>query len=178
MSYSSEALKRFNYLLSETTTVYHDAAARLGLSYSVMQILYTVCSDGDGLRCPLSDVCRQTGISKQTVNSALRRLEAEGLAYLERAGGEAQGRVPDGGGRGPGGAHRGPDYGGGKRGIRLLAPGGRGGVPGTHGEVSGGLPGADPDPSRPLTAPGMSGPVRAFYFLWSTENHDTAIRPL
>ena len=88
MSYSSEALKRFNYLLSETTTVYHDAAARLGLSYRVMQILYTVCSDGDGLRCPLSDVCRQTGISKQTVNSALRRLEAEGLAYLERTGGK------------------------------------------------------------------------------------------
>ena len=88
MSYSSEALKRFNYLLSETTTVYHDAAARLGLSYSVMQILYTVCSDGDGRRCPLSEVCRQTGISKQTVNSALRRLEGEGLVCLERAGGK------------------------------------------------------------------------------------------
>ena len=78
MPRSSRALRRFNYLLSETDAAYHEAASRLGLSDSVMQILYTVCDSDSGERCPLSEVCRRTGISKQTINSALRRLEAGG----------------------------------------------------------------------------------------------------
>jgi len=33
-----------------------------------------------------SSLCKVSGISKQTVNSALRKLEAEGIIYLENAG--------------------------------------------------------------------------------------------
>lgn len=77
----SKELQRYNYLLSETGAAYHEASARLGLPDSSMIILYTICDSGDS--CPLRDICRNAGISKQTVNSALRRLEAAGIIYLE-----------------------------------------------------------------------------------------------
>ena len=47
MPHGSKALRRFNHLFSETTEAYHDASVRLGLSYSMMQILYTVYDYGD-----------------------------------------------------------------------------------------------------------------------------------
>lgn len=87
MAHSSSAMGRFNHLLGETTAAYHEVAVRLGLSDSVMDLLYTLY-DCPGGRCALQELCRWTGISKQTVNSALRRLEAEGVLYLERAGGK------------------------------------------------------------------------------------------
>ena len=77
----SKTLKRYNYLLGETNAAYHDASSKLGLTYSSMTVLYVVCNTGD--TCPLRDICRNADISKQTVNSALRRLEADGLIYLE-----------------------------------------------------------------------------------------------
>ena len=86
MEHSSKNLRRLNHLLSETNAAYHEAAARLGLSDSVSQILYTVCAYDDGYRCPLHKICVETGISKQTINSALRKLEGEGIARLEQAG--------------------------------------------------------------------------------------------
>lgn len=82
----SQVLKRYNYLLSETNAAYHEASTRLGLSDSSMIVLYTICDAGDSR--PLREICRSAGISKQTVNSALRRLEADGLIYLENAGGK------------------------------------------------------------------------------------------
>ncbi len=74
-------LKRFNFLLSEINAVYHGAALKLGLSDAGMSILYTICNYGD--KCPLNDIIRMSGICKQTVNSALRKLESEGIVYLE-----------------------------------------------------------------------------------------------
>ena len=49
-----------------------------------MQVLYTICNNGEG--CQIGDICRLSGISKQTINSALRKLEAEGIVYLEASG--------------------------------------------------------------------------------------------
>lgn len=77
----SKELRRFNHLLGETDGVYHDLAVRMGLSDSVMRILYSLC--GEGEPCPLRTVIRQSGASKQTINSAIRRLEREGLVRLE-----------------------------------------------------------------------------------------------
>lgn len=88
MEHSSKVLRRLNYLLSETNAAYHKVSARLGLSDSVLQILYTICDCGDGYRCPLHQIRVETGISKQTINSALRKLEREGLAYLKQSGGK------------------------------------------------------------------------------------------
>lgn len=77
----SQGMKRFNYLSSEIDNTYHEIARRLNLSDSAMMILYTICNFGDS--CPLSDICRLSGVSKQTINSAIRKLEAEGVVFLE-----------------------------------------------------------------------------------------------
>lgn len=85
---SRESLNRFNYLFGETEALYHEMAHKLGLSDSAMKILYTVCDTGEP--CPLQEVCRRSGLSKQTANSALRKLEAEGIVFLESAGPRAK----------------------------------------------------------------------------------------
>lgn len=82
---TSEGMRRFNHLVTETDAVYHEAALRMGMSDSIMQILYVLCDKGGS--CPLGEICLLTGISKQTINSALRKLEEDGIAYLEGLGG-------------------------------------------------------------------------------------------
>lgn len=92
----SKELRRYNYLLGETDRVYHEAAVRMGLSDSAMRILYSLC--GEGSPCPLQTVIRQSGASKQTINSAIRRLEKEGIVRLEPGRGrEKNVRLTDGG---------------------------------------------------------------------------------
>lgn len=76
-------MKHFNLLVSEIDTAYHDAALKLGMSDSAMLVLYTLCSYGG--ECMLGDIT--SGASKQTINSALRKLETEGIVYLEIFGG-------------------------------------------------------------------------------------------
>lgn len=71
-----ENAKRINYLVREIDAAYHEAAWRLGLSDSAMSILYTICLNGD--HCPLGDIVSLSNISKQTINSALRKLEESG----------------------------------------------------------------------------------------------------
>lgn len=77
----SNEIQRFNHLVGEIEAVYHETAWKMGLSDSVFDILYTICNYGDC--CMLKDICRNSGLSKQTVNSALRKLEKEGIVYLE-----------------------------------------------------------------------------------------------
>lgn len=76
-------MKRFNLLMSEIDNAYHQAAKKLGLSDSAMLILYTL-SSSDG-ECLLGDITLCVG--KQTVNSALRKLEADGIVETEPSGG-------------------------------------------------------------------------------------------
>ena len=80
----SKELKRYNYLFGETGAVYHEIYLKLGMSDSAINILYTILEKGD--RCMLQNICRCTGLSKQTVNSALRKLEGDGMVCLEKAG--------------------------------------------------------------------------------------------
>lgn len=79
-------LKRFNYIITETDAAYHRAAQKLGITDSAMMILYFAYDNGGSY--PLSDICRLSGISKQTINSALRKLEAEGIVTLNAADGK------------------------------------------------------------------------------------------
>ena len=78
-------IKRFNHLTSEINAAYHETSLKFGISDSAMQILYTLCSYGNP--CPISDVCHLTGISKQTINSALRKLEQDNIIRLEQGSG-------------------------------------------------------------------------------------------
>ena len=77
----SKDMKRFNHLIGEIEAVYHEVSWKQGLSDSVFEVLYTICNYGDS--CMLKDICHNCGLSKQTVNSALRKLEKEGIVYLE-----------------------------------------------------------------------------------------------
>ena len=77
----SKEMKRYNYLIGEIEATYHEASLKLGLSDSALKILYALCDVGEG--CLLQDICFYTGISKQTINSALRKLEEEKVLYLK-----------------------------------------------------------------------------------------------
>ena len=81
---SSASLKRLNHLQCEMSAVYHEMSHLCGLSDSTMQILYTICNFGEE-SCLLRDICRLTGLPKQTINSALRKLEDEDIVFLEAA---------------------------------------------------------------------------------------------
>lgn len=87
-SFTSKDLKHFNHLITEMDAAYHDISLKLGLSDSAMSILYTICNYGES--CLLQDICRQSGLSKQTINSALRKLETENILYLEMAGAKSK----------------------------------------------------------------------------------------
>lgn len=76
-------LKRFNYIITEMNAAYHRAAQRMGLSDSAMSILYSVCDKG-GSRA-LSDICRSSGLSKQTISTSLHKLAADGYVMLDES---------------------------------------------------------------------------------------------
>ena len=78
-------LKRFNYVVNETCALYHIAAQKIGISDSVLNILYTVCCEGG--RVYLSQIARANGMSKQTINSAIRKLEKDDIVFLEKGEG-------------------------------------------------------------------------------------------
>ena len=78
----SKKRKRYNFLRGELEAVYHMMSLKLGLSDSASMILYAICEEGDSR--PLSEICHLSGLSKQTINSSIRKLETEGILYLEK----------------------------------------------------------------------------------------------
>lgn len=83
-----DKVHRINCLTSEMDAVYHQAALKLHVSDSVMYVLYMIHDKGEG--CLLHDICKATGISKQTVNSAIRKLERDGILYLRQHSGRSK----------------------------------------------------------------------------------------
>ena len=81
----SEQLQYYNLLTSEIDEAYHNASLKLGLSDSAMMILYALCSRENP--CPLLEIAKLTGISRQTIHSAIKELEAQGILTLESPGG-------------------------------------------------------------------------------------------
>lgn len=79
---------RLNCLAHDLDAVYHQAALKLGISDSVLCILYVIYEKGDS--CLLQDICNESSISKQTINSALRKLEKDEILYLEQDKGRAK----------------------------------------------------------------------------------------
>ena len=80
--------KKLNYLHSEIDALYHMSSLKLGISDSVSIVMYVICDLGEG--CMLSDIYKSSGVSKQTVNSAIRSLEADGVLMLEQADGRSK----------------------------------------------------------------------------------------
>lgn len=83
-----DKIHQINYLTSELDALYHQASLKIGLADSAMRVLYALHDNGE--KCLLSEIYKQSGISKQTVNSAIRKLEEEGVIYLEQHKGKAK----------------------------------------------------------------------------------------
>ncbi len=81
-------MHRINYLNAELNALYHHASLKLGLTDSASIVLYTIYDNGED--CLLSDIYKQSGVSKQTVNSAIRNLEKKHIIYLEQHSGRAK----------------------------------------------------------------------------------------
>lgn len=76
---------QYTYLAGEINALYHEAAVKMGVSDSVQNILY-VLYEKKG-RCLQSEISRLTGISRQTINSAIRKLKKDEIVYLEQGKG-------------------------------------------------------------------------------------------
>lgn len=81
-------IHRINYLTSELQSIYHQSSVKLGISDSVSTVLYAIYDAGEA--CLLSDIYKNSGISKQTINSAVRGLETDGILYLEQHTGRSK----------------------------------------------------------------------------------------
>ena len=89
--------QRYCSLNSEIAECYHAASTRLGQSDSVMQILYVLCLEEDP--CPIGRILQESGLSKQTVHSALHSLEAAGYLRLAPLDGRRKSVVLTGSGK-------------------------------------------------------------------------------
>lgn len=85
---NGDMMYRINCLASDLDSLYHQAAFRLGLSDSEMFVLYLLHENGG--ECALSRMHRETSISKQTLNSAIRKLERGGIIFLAQSGGRTK----------------------------------------------------------------------------------------
>lgn len=75
-----DKIYQINCLTEEVDSLYHQAALKLGVSDSVMFVLYMLHIGGE--KCLLYDIYKLSGISKQTINSAIRKLENDGIYIL------------------------------------------------------------------------------------------------
>ena len=66
------------FALMEYSESYHEATLKIGLSDSAFNILYSIVDLGDG--CSQSDICKYSCLSKQTVNSSIKKMAS--LNYL------------------------------------------------------------------------------------------------
>lgn len=76
----SKYLKKYNHVYKEINDTYHEAARKLHLSDSAFDIFYTIYEMGDN--CLQRDICKASFLPKQTVNSSIRKLEANGYLIL------------------------------------------------------------------------------------------------
>lgn len=94
-THPSKTLLRINHLLAETDAVYHQMFSRLGLADSTMHILYTLLNAGG--QCPLKEIRQLTGLPKQTLHSAISKLEEDGHVLLLTEGRSKSARLTDSG---------------------------------------------------------------------------------
>ena len=59
----------YTYLSGEINALYHEAAVKAGISDSIQNILYVICEKGGS--CSQSEISKLTGMSRQTINSAI-----------------------------------------------------------------------------------------------------------
>ena len=83
-----QSLQHYILLLSEIEATYHKANIQFGISDSYSIILYIIYVYGDN--CPLHKIRYLSGLSKQTLNSAIKNMQQEGLAGLHFIDGKSK----------------------------------------------------------------------------------------
>lgn len=83
-----DRVHRVNCLSNDLDALYHRVARSFGLADSILIVAYMIHEKGDG--CLLYDICSTSGLSKQTVNSAIRSLENDGVLFLEQDRGKTK----------------------------------------------------------------------------------------
>ena len=73
---------RLNKSYNELNGLYHDISMKLGLSDSESMVMYMLYDVQEALT--QSDIVKATGLSKQTLNSAIRKLEKGEIILLEK----------------------------------------------------------------------------------------------
>ncbi len=79
------SLTEFNQIHKEMDSLYHTMALNLNLSDSAFIILYALYEQEDG--CLQKDICHDFCVSKQTINSSIKKLEQQGYVLLEQGSG-------------------------------------------------------------------------------------------
>lgn len=70
-------LQEFNNIITELFTAYHQIALKLGVTENELWILYELLpEEGEGIL--QRELCLRLGLPKQTVNSALQKMEQAG----------------------------------------------------------------------------------------------------
>ena len=77
-----ELLNQNDKILDE---LYHSYAASVHLSETAFWILYIAWTQGDG--CTQKEICDSWSYSRQTINTALKNLERQGILCLKTAEG-------------------------------------------------------------------------------------------
>lgn len=80
----SKDMKRCNHLTSEIEAVYHSMAKHFDMGDCELLLLYSVYGNGGNML--LRDITASCGMSKQTANSVLRKLEKTEMIRLEPVG--------------------------------------------------------------------------------------------
>ena len=79
-------LARINHQYRVVDAIYHDVAAGLGLSDSVLFILYSLAEEKR--QVTQQELVQEWSLPKQTVNTAVANLARQGLVYLEQTEGK------------------------------------------------------------------------------------------
>lgn len=82
-------LEAFNRLYREMDQIYHGLAVQAGMSDSAFIILYTIAELGEG--CLQKDIAAWCSLSRQTVNSSVQNLKAQGFLTLGSSRGREKG---------------------------------------------------------------------------------------
>lgn len=82
-------LEAFNRLYREMDQIYHGLAVSGGMSDSAFIILYTIAELGEG--CLQKDIAAWCSLSRQTVNSSVQKLKAQGFLTLDSGRGREKG---------------------------------------------------------------------------------------
>lgn len=73
---------QFNSLFKEMTDIYHNIALKIGVSDSAFLILYAVVELRGG--CTQKDIVEMYYMSKQTINSSVKKLEKAGFIEFKQ----------------------------------------------------------------------------------------------